>query len=367
MKKTPCTITSRDCDWAKVALIEHVTGVSLYTSDVAAATQLLRTNVHPDLYAAVQRLQQMVQADARHVRLVADRVGYRWIQGQYPMVSAVIDAYEHAVLLDFRETDIDAAALADAYIQIISVIALYNEHMLKTFTQAVFAVLLTDAFQTHMNALYAKKGGLVSTPSGVAYDFRALSNAVDEFIYAHQDDAHRSLLGAEHDAQRQLLVEQAAPLEPFHAVVHTSNGLMTVRIPFGVVMHDYIRHHYSVVPKMVAHPVLQQRATPIAAVTLDRALQSGVTLSLSVRVAGAAPIPVDYHLDPMIIESLLHQGSAVHSVVGLLGDIRLYPEYGYLPLGTIAIPHESLASVRVNEAVVEVHNLHPDVDLTVFG
>ncbi len=346
-EKEPCTITADDCNRIKVELMSALSGLFVYadTVSVTAANQLLRTNVDPKIYETVQRLSRYIDSNPKRIRLLAEKLGYDdWFTEQAQQICAPITrVYQNSSYYHFEKADITLQDLARCYFELLSIVALYDEQLLRDFSSAVFAILAHE--YVHMNTLH----------------FHHHSGAADRSVFQLQDILHRL---ARHDQRFQYIPtidEQAHDelIEPIHAHMNHENALAAFRMPLAITLHDPFTDLYTIAygdPQIVERHSVQNRVqVPVA-----QASVSGLAMHVLFDPETVVE-PVQFFLNGDVLRAIRENGSAVGAVIGVHGDIQLHPEYLHEK------HHEHpIARVRVNHAVLEVQKLHPDAELTLF-
>ncbi len=336
------TLSAADCDRVKVELVSALTGVDLYpdAAVLPAANQLIRTNVHPDVYATVGRLQRYLQGDAKRLRLVAEQLGYG---DAFPatlrsIVSPVVEVYEHSHEYLFIDGDITRHDVAETYIECVSIAALYNEVLLRQFAAAVFSVLTHEYVHYNTRAFHSHHDAHTRTTDHVRQALDTLQ----------RHDARMRYAPTLNESTGQLI-------EPIHAHVHHNNALQALRIPLALSVEDPLTDAYTITYSD-PHPVDRHEMRSRVSIPQNTIHGSGIGLHLTFHTQ-----PLQFFLSPAVLESIASNGSAVGAVIGAHGDVRLHPEY----LGEHATI-DPIARIRVNHAVVEVQKLHPHTNLTLF-
>ncbi len=300
--------------------------------DVEAAEAFLRTQLHPDLYANAQRLQQIMHDEgARFVRRVAQRVGTQDIQRLFPDASGYLHAYEHgnsdAKLLAqcFRELSILAAIVDQPFLERLSTAVILN----KTVNDVL------RRFQQHDNGHAASRDFWET--------YQQLKRAEGEAPTQHRELVSHPVVVRLRDDNPYLLETQVRMVDP-------------------------VRHHYHVT---LQNPVQLQQWNVDRTLTVpwDRVRTHGLTIDIAFeRGYELYTNPIRCHVTVAELEAVRDRGSAVAAFIGRNGEIRLFQEdIDVFPGEPHPIPSAHVASIRVTPTLVEINRLHPGTRLTVFA
>jgi hypothetical protein len=345
--KEECQLTADDCNRIKVELMSALSGLFVYADTVSltAANQLLRTNVDPKIYNTVARLNRYIDKNPKRIRLLAEKLGYSdWFSEEaQSIVAPVIDIYQHSSHYNFDTADITRHDLAQCYLELLSIAALYDDQLLKDFATAVFSILTHEYIHSNTQAFHHHLG------------------AEQRTIQQLQEAVHRL---ARHDARLQYSPhirghEHDDIIEPIHAHIHHNNALAALRIPLAITLHDALIDSYSIA---YGDPQFVQRHTIHDRVHLPLEQIRGTGLAMHVLFdPETSSDPLQFFLNTDLLDAIRDNGSAVGAVIGVHGDIQLHPEY------LNERHHEQpIARVRVNHAILEIQKLHPDSELTLF-
>ena len=345
--KEECQLTADDCNRIKVELMSTLSGLFVYadTISLTAANQLLRTNVDPKIYNTVTRLNRYIDKHPKRIRLLAEKLGYSdWFSEEaQSIVSPVIDIYQHSSHYNFDNADITRHDLAQCYLELLSIVALYDEQLLKDFATAVFSILTHEYIHSNTQDFHHHIGAEKRTTQQLQETLHRLARHDARLQYTPEIQQH------EHDDI----------IEPIHAHVNHSNILTALRIPLAITLHDALTDSYTIAysdPQFVQrHSVTQRLHLP-----LEHTRGTGLAMQV-VFDPETASDPVQFFLDSDLLDAIRNNGSAVGAVIGVHGDIQIHPEYLH------ERHHEQpIARVRVNHAVLEFQKLHPDTELTLF-
>lgn len=322
-------ITAEEFDQLKCTLIAWLLELPQVTN-VDAAEQILRSRVHPDLYAAAQRLQGVMQSEGpRFVRRVAERVGTADIVRVFPQTEQVILAYQRA--------DQDPVLLAQVFRELAILTALVDRPFLERLSQAVI--------------LYAVVNDLL----------RRFEQEHGKHISTQQFwDTYEKLKRSESQAPA------AIPADIHPVVVRVHDG-EPFRVDTHVRMVDALRHNYHV---ELQQPVVlrQQVVDRTITIPLERAYEHGVTIDIAFeRAYELFTEPVRCRVTPEDLAAIAANGSAISAYIGRRGDIRLFTEdIEPFPGESHPIPSSHVAAIRVTPTVTEVTRLDRSARLTVF-
>ncbi len=344
-EKQPCTITADDCNRIKVELMSALSGLFVYADTVSlkAANQLLRTNVDPKIYETVVRLNRYIDKNPKRIRLLAEKLGYSdWFSEEAERIlSPVIDVYQNSSHYHFDAADITREALGQCYLELLSIVALYDEQLLKDFATAVFSILTHEYIHSNTRIFHSHLG--------------AEKRTMQEL----QETLHRL---ARHDARLQHVPviqqqEHDDAIEPIHAHVQHNNTLAALRIPLAITLHDVLTDTYSIAygdPQIIERHTVHERVH----LPFPQVREAGLAMHV---IFDSESEPVQFFLNTELLDAIRDNGSAVGAVIGVHGDIQLHPEYLHE-----RHREDPIARVRVNHAIVEVQKLHPAAELTLF-
>lgn len=311
------------------------------------AEQFLRTQLHPDLYAAVNSLRSAMHSHGPvGIRRIANRIDVPTIATFYRTADDLwvqeaadrVDAY-HA----------GDTSLADDFAELATMAAVFNDTVLHTLRAAVLATTAEQRWKERWHSV--RQSGPV--------------------------DPHR-LLKEWHEVERSA-GEQQSPDEaltdmtitPQYVDVNQNGTTVTYRMPASVRLFDSISGRHAVVPNR-PHTVTRYEVDKQVSVPWDRA-QQGLTLRICVTDDHGHSATENLHLDPRRMAEIAVRGSALPTTVGRFGHIRLHDEFFSAQPFSFSpdhdhstLPDKPVASIRVRRTTVEVKKLHTAAQLTVF-
>lgn len=309
---------------------------------IAAAEQVLRTQVHPSLFSALQSMNRALRSlpvDA--LSQIIDRVGLhtlavfyrRW----YPDALPTLQSYES---FDGDSAG-DAVGLTRAVCDLGVLAAAFDE----TILHALYAAVISVQTELHLSS-----------------QFRS-TEPLCEDVMLRQWTEHDIHARAEHYASTPTIVTW---VNPVHVPVATSSGTQWMRIPVQVRVHDPIAQRHDVVmhpPMLVTHANVDRTVT----VPYPPSVQ-GVSLLFRLRDQhGFWSTTHQHHLFPDLLYRFFERSGGLPVTVGPHGDIPLHAIHFHATAGEAQLPNEPVAALRHRSSHLDIQRLHPDVQLTVFS
>ena len=304
---------------------------------MAAAEQVLRTQLHPSLFGSLYALNTALRPLPLDARMdVIDRVGIdtlsemyrRW----YPDALPTLEAYD--------------ACTGDA----------------RILTQAVcdLAVLSAGVAEIWLHALYAAVVG-VQTERALARQFGAGETMPEEVMVRQWTECQRHAHASRH-AGTPAAVQW---VNPIHVPVDTPSGEQWVSIPVQVRVHDPIEQHHDVV---IHEPVPLTRSDVDRVVSVPYPSEHGMSVMFRLRdQLGFWHAQHRRHFFPWTLRRLFERSGGTPLIIGRQGHIRLHPAHFHSDTRSADMPHDPVAAVRRRAAYVDIQRLHPDIQLTVLG
>jgi len=323
-------IDAAEFDLFKCRLIGWLLDLPQLTN-VDAAEQILRSRIHPELYASAQRLQGIMQTHGpRFVRRVAERVGTQDIVRVFPQTAPYMQAYTQAAQ--------DPQLLAQVFRDLAVLTAIVDKPFLEKLSAAT---VLYAVVNTLLERFEQQRGQHISTQQFWNI-FTKLKRSESIPPSDVAPDTHPVVVRV-HDG------------EPFRVDTH-------------IRMVDALRHAYHV---ELQKPVVlrQQNVDHVITIPLVRVQDHGITVDIAFEYAYERfTEPVRCRVSSQDLAAIGANGSAVSATIGRTGDIRLFTEdIEPFPGESHPIPSSHVASIRVTPNVVEITRLDRSTRLTVFA
>lgn len=300
-----------------------------------AAEQFLRTRVHPELHAGINRLQQLIQKESlAFVRRVVDRVGYDRLIDLYPASADIVEKYKQSGT-DNRHL-ISTALLLAAY---------FDTEIIHRLVAATMAERTRAQLQERLDI--------------PTHSHRWTNVIQPEVFWREVDDILRS--AGEHSALHVGQPTHVEEVEPVVVHVNAEEGATRpYRINSRVRLFDAVRHKYDVeVDRPV--PAQQYEVDSHISIPIDRA-QNGLLIEMSIEHASDwQPGTARLYLKPEEIASLQWRGSAVPIYIGRGQHVELHPEL----VDGADLPNAPLVAIRMRPHSAEIMRLPVCSRLTV--
>jgi hypothetical protein len=307
---------------------------------VEAADQLIRTQIHPDLYATVSHLNGLLhQGGPALVRRVADRMGYTDVLSVFPQLHPIVDMY--------RSGEGDTDMLAQAYKEGLCLAAFFHQEILDRLFLTIYAHQVAEALHNHTQKL--TKNGISS--EAFWREYMEMQQRLSEMEVGKDERKPRKVMD----------------ILPALVGVQEEEGLEHYSIHGRLHLFDPLTRQYAVhldIPRPRERFVI----TDDVIIPWQRIAESkGLLIELQVHERHA---PERFHFTEDDLRALYARGSAIPLRMGKHGEARLYPEYvdrtHLLPGKGYTLPDHSLAHVRATRQCIEVAKLDFSTRLTVF-